>query len=96
MNTPTEQELTELNEFIHLHVMNFDTLVVDDVPKYSTDPAAAMEVLKKCQESGSIVMLAKRNAGWRASTHNGYHLTFSDTQELCIALFAKKLYTQQP
>jgi hypothetical protein len=68
------------------------------VPFYSTDPAAAMQVLKRCVE------FAKRNLGHSViltDTMNGYCVGLTipsfkfitaDTWELAIALFAKALF----
>lgn len=66
-----------------------------NVPFYTTDPAAAMEVLKKCLDFTWI------GFGKKLTSENLYSLTDrmiidskSETLELAICLFAKKLFTK--
>lgn len=77
-----------------------------DWPHPTTDPAAAMEVLKKCAEQSEIlagnVMVAKYRdlenfEGWRVALDVYGMATYkidvvSETLELAICLFAKKLF----
>ena len=63
-------------------------------PRYSTEPAAAMQVLEKCGEKlgGAIVAIQRMDApyepGWVV---NG---SYAPTLPLAIALFAKQLFSQ--
>lgn len=74
------------------------------LPLYATDPAAAMEVLKKCGEKcNTTVEFTSRNSTgqpqWMVSRLNP-ELECEDlcecskTIELAIALFAKKLFSK--
>ena len=65
-------------------------------PHYTTDPAAAMEVLKKCAEKCSLAgmeFVIVRGFDWRvcAEPQRGIS-TFAETLELAICKFAKKLW----
>jgi hypothetical protein len=69
------------------------------IPHYSTDPAAAMEVLKKCAEKWIVtVELGKDGSGqsyvWVARLNLGTEDNFkcAPTLELAICLFAKQLF----
>jgi hypothetical protein len=75
-------------------------------PSYTTDPAAAMEVLKKCAENQHVVTIeyAKNHLGnWQwmvAKLHcysSGYSEDFctcAETLELAICQFARKLFSK--
>jgi hypothetical protein len=56
--------------------------------------ALALEVLKKCTEDDDLILMTKVPAGFRLSLKNGKHIVWSETLELAICLFAKKLFTK--
>lgn len=71
------------------------------LPKYSTDPAAAMDVLKKCLTSqmelgfGDPMISKDGNNYWiRTNGKNGHIEGEGETLELAIAKFAKQLYSK--
>lgn len=61
------------------------------IPRYTTDPAAAMEVLKKCAEKiyPNHFPIRVFAGGWQISLFEP-----SETPELAICLFARKLFTE--
>ena len=69
-------------------------------PEYTTDPAAAMEVLKKCCEAMAVnVEIWKAGNGeWVCRMVSGRNsrncVGTANTIELAICLFAKKLFTK--
>ena len=76
-------------------------------PKYTTDPAAAMEALKGCARMGHVVTIEYTGTNTRGETQwmvcklhcysSGYSEEFctcADTLELAICLFAKKLFSK--
>lgn len=61
------------------------------VPNYTTDPAAAMDVLKKIRDEGVVVAIH----GNILSQIGGKRLEVeAETLELAICLFAKKLFSK--
>jgi Phage ABA sandwich domain len=69
---------------------------------YTTDPAAAMQVLKKCVEMRGEVKIFKAGDGeWvcRKPIGSGYnstlHIATATTLELAICRFARKLFEKQ-
>lgn len=90
----------------HKHyVPDFHSSITGSVPRYTTDPAAAMEVLKRCAEK-----LCEENAvqiqyglnttyKWYVATvlkPNGRNICIeSDTPETGLCLFAKALFTHK-
>lgn len=69
------------------------------VPKYSTDPAAAFEVLKKCSEKctkehrGSVSLFNIRTIRWCVTSGCGIQ-GIDETLELALAKFAQKLFSK--
>lgn len=74
-------------------------------PKYTTDPAAAMEVLKKCAEECDMPIEIdrkrdKKTGNWRIESGTMAQGLLAiappecNTLELAICLFAKKLFTK--
>ena len=63
--------------------------------KYTSDPAAAMEVLEKCaKQVGNVIEIFGNNKdGWVVSGKNDAWESDADTLPLAICLFAKKLFT---
>jgi len=70
-------------------------LVAGHCKNYTTDPAAAMEVLKKCSTEKRITIAVWRDAGnWYCNNATGGNFYGeADTLELAICLFAKQLFT---
>jgi hypothetical protein len=64
------------------------------IPNYTTDPAAAMEVLKKCAEKTKVSIFNHRAGGWQIESSNGMWFDEIETLELAIALFAKNLFSK--
>lgn len=68
-------------------------------PHYSTDPAAAMEVLRKCAEKTFPTVYKSRQADeWCVDNQTlagrkTHLIVTAETLELAIALFSKKLFT---
>ena len=70
-----------------------------DVPRYTTDPAAAMEVLKKCgfHKNNAIqiyCLRAEENRDGKESFWINDPRLEANTLELAIALFANKLFSK--
>jgi len=65
----------------------------EKIPHYTTDPAAAMEVLKKCSEE-TYITTRRHKRCWSMSGSNGMTIE-AETLELAICLFAKKLFSKQ-
>ena len=63
-----------------------------EIPRYTTDPAVSMEVLKKCAEKTYVTVRCHKRC-WSISGSNGM-VVEAETPELAIALFAKKLFTK--
>jgi len=68
------------------------------VPNYSTDPAAAFEVLRKCCEKRSVAILysghSKELNFYQIDLVGGRLFSQSETLELAIAKFAQKLFSK--
>lgn len=68
------------------------------LPYYTTEPAAAFEVLKKCQlKAGVLIRQFGDNYSVCATNNDGetLHSCFtSTTLELAICMFAKQLFTK--
>jgi hypothetical protein len=62
-----------------------------EIEHYTTDPAAAMEVWKKCAEKQTTISIQKSKSGWRVVSMDS-HSFGCETLELAICLFAKKLF----
>lgn len=65
----------------------------DEIPYYTTAPAAAMEVMKKCLEKDSVGFWKKQH-GYTVKNHREDCREQAPTLELAICLFAKKLFTK--
>ena len=67
-------------------------------PHYSSDPAAAMEVLQKCAVACCYLSIEALNGFWRVGNMqpNGEWSKWSDaeTLPLAICMFAKKLFSK--
>jgi len=70
--------------------------IVDVYPEYTTDPAAAMEVLEKCYEKTNLsICTCKSPDGYKFWLPNGFSIALNATTlELAICLFAKKLFSK--
>jgi len=92
----------ELDKWIAVNVMgwNEDYLIKNkhNVSKYTTDPAAAMEVLKKCLNKSLIEIVAIADGSYYISQSFEFHdepiFINESTLELGICLFAKKLFSK--
>ncbi len=66
----------------------------------TTDPSAAMGVLKKCLEKSGygLIVDIHDDAGFSIEQRSPFnpHSTGEETLELAICLFAKKLFSQSP
>jgi len=61
----------------------------------TTDPAAAMEVLKKCYDQPLSICTCKSPDGYKFWLPNGFSIALNaPTLELAICQFAKKLFTK--
>lgn len=65
---------------------------VTGVPNYTTEPAAAMEVLKKCMDMAVVTLFEKAKGGYEVRWQQ--MSASAETLELAICLFAKKLFTK--
>ena len=65
--------------------------VWDEPDFYTTDPAAAMEVLKRCSDEWDI-QIGRRMITKEWFCSSGYAYTQAETIELAICQFAKKLF----
>jgi hypothetical protein len=68
-----------------------------DAPPYSTDPAAAMEVLRKCAEKVAVKIRRQVHTvdkRWCVYVDNTDIESFEYTLELAVASFAKKLFSK--
>ncbi len=113
--TPTE--LRELDAWIAEHVMGWKISQAGNsgknqsgqwksIPIYTTDPAAALEVLKKCYEKiwsdNPIITKCQHfkieiwnNGLWVVQQSEKIETSIeSETLELAICLFAKKLFSK--
>jgi hypothetical protein len=104
----SENELRELDAWIHKHVMEGDLYVglkkrglCEFEPELYSSSPAAMEVLKKCAEDGFAISCQKNSKGWKVSriywesfVMHETELVFADTFELTICLFAKKVFSK--
>jgi Phage ABA sandwich domain len=106
-----ETQLRELDTWIAEHVMGMIKADSPDdtgwfrrstyLPKFepSTDPAAAMMVLEALRGRGGFcVELIANTDGWLVhydDDGNGWSVT-AETLPLCIALFARKLFENNP
>ena len=74
---------------------NEPDLKCDHAAHYTTDPAAAFEVLKKCAEKTSFpICFRKSPYGYKFWLPNGFAISLNaPTAELAACLFAKKLFT---
>lgn len=80
-------------EFV-FHRKSYRDEDIENAPRYTTDPAAAMEVLKKCSEKYSIKIGFDVNGKWFVSHYDAKFegVIRAETLELAICLFAKKLF----
>jgi len=95
----SEKQLRELDAFIAEHVFGFDMAEtsVDDIERYTTDPAAAMMVLEKCcerTEDGRVIVRMGGNK-WIATGSNTSIYCVAETLPLAICLFAKELFAKE-
>lgn len=70
-----------------------------DIPKYTTDPAAAMMVLEKCGSENTIAIYFGTDGVWHVEHENIYEdrVDFqakAETLPLAICLFAKQLFSK--
>lgn len=65
----------------------------EEIPRYSTDPAANRDLELKLADSGNSICIIKRGREWNAYL-NGRRAT-APTLELAICLLAKKIYEQR-
>jgi len=94
----TDTEMRELDVWIDLNIFNS----TPSGKRFSTDPAASFELLKKLSEDHDIVV--HRGSGraggeeWYIHKLTAYgsldYTTGANTLELAIALFARKLYSK--
>lgn len=104
-------ELRELDAWIAFHVTSVTTELVKirkvDIsffPHYTTDPAAAMQVLEKCAKNRAIVVNMEPNGKCQvAEAKRGtlglitFGMTVTcDTMPQAICWFAKQLFSQPP
>ncbi len=66
----------------------------NDVPHYTTDPAAAMEVLKKCQSETTVIIYASGAQPMSSICDGNGILETAETLELAICEFAKALFSK--
>lgn len=115
-NAGTVENLRELDAWIAEHVFGIEAKAVGfkiidfrypghqggyRIKDYSTDLAAAMEVLKKCAVKfkrdgyNSITILAGCQEGreWIVQANTSALYAFAETLELAIARFSKKLFS---
>lgn len=99
----TAQELRELDEWIEALVMGTRKMRESRnelCPHYTTDPADAMDVLKKCAEKkptdSSSIRIDRLGTLWAMSAtyHADQIYCEARTLELAICLFAKQLFSQ--
>ena len=96
----TTQELRELDKWIDLNL--FENDLPDFSPRYTTDSAFAMDVLKKCAEKGRVCIDIDPLSGLFSVFQDVRQLSIIDvgiveqaeTLELAIAQFAKSLFSQ--
>lgn len=104
-----EKELRELDAWIAENIFNIPrdlisingpipskagNYMVREIDHYSTDPAAAMEVLKKCYEIADVT--TGYHAGYkRYFAKSGRKLIESKTIELAICLLAQELFKKE-
>ncbi len=62
--------------------------------KPTNDPAAAMEVLKKCASHSAVIITRPTTDSWRITTRTLSVCIEAETLELAIALFAKKIFSK--
>lgn len=106
----TDKELRELDAWIAFHVMGRDDVKWDGQiswdadkmmpPRYTTDPAAAFEVLEKCAEQISPVAICIEKFTNEWACYSEFKTKADDdgatgnTLPLTIMLFAKSLFTK--
>jgi len=78
------------------HGWHNDVEVLDTFPKFSTDPAAAMQVLEKCiEKEPNGIVCGNLKGQWCATTHGwGGAFCEAETLPLAICLFAKQLFSK--
>lgn len=96
----TEQEMRELDAWIQTHV--FNKPFEKPRPAYSTDPAAAMAVLRKCAQRAINVRISTPvegdpgtwSASWAVGTGSAVDglAAKAETLPLAICRFAKELF----
>ena len=95
----SEKQLRELDAFIAEHVFGFDMAEtsVDDIERYTTDPAAAMLVLEKCCDKlEGFEITVWRGEKWHCGLRKGNTVhQKADTLPLAICLFAKELFAKE-
>jgi hypothetical protein len=69
----------------YIHISN-------TLPHYTTDPAAAFEVLKKCAGKGQVYISTDCIEGWAVADESKSTLATAATLELAIARFAFQLH----
>jgi hypothetical protein len=97
----TQKELRELDAWVAENVIGWHLTDIDmtseDYPRYTTDHAAAMEVLKKCA-FGNRITCWYSDGTWNVDNLRGYasyeHEAQAETLELAICIFAKKLFSK--
>lgn len=92
-----EQELRELDEWIHKHVFGMSTKVVGwwerPFRSYTTDPAAAMQVLEKCRDKvDRILLTAHGNKTWMLYAYDSYEFGTGETLPEAICKFAREVF----
>lgn len=101
----TTQELRELDAWIEDFVMGTGQIRQSRnelCPHYSTDSAAAMDVLKKCAEkiehsdyASNWIQIQWFNNLWCLADFNKFSdPTTAETLELSICIFAKQLFSK--
>ena len=109
----TTQELRELDAWIAFNVMKWGysnfywwnqgvILPITECPRFTTDPAAAMAVLKKCAEKcqHDVAIVSPVPKMWKVGYVSWDDETIlgkeeAETLELAICLFAKALFEQK-
>lgn len=86
----TQTEMRELDEWIRNNVPG-----VASNANPTRDPAAALDVLKKCAEETIVECIRLANGNWfvSSSAKSKHRGTEAETLELAIAKFSQKLFT---
>lgn len=91
-------ELRDLDAWICEHVMGWRKSDVIKrpamIPNYSTSSAAAMEVLKKCQDIRCLAINKNSITSLGGEDEKAIVMCDAPTLELAICMFAKKLFTK--